>query len=389
MTGNRAMQSTTAGFSNLQRATLEGDLQNLQIANLLQSIGMGKMTGRLEVISVSDTASVYFNEGVPIHCTIRDAEGDNALVELVAWEEGAFRFYQEPKTQTVTVKKRLDFLLMEGAAFDDQQKYLKQRGMRFDSYPIRRHQGISEQEFEKLVAAAPVGDMNLLKALYQSCDNRSTLVEVLRRKPLSKIELVPALYSLVSTELISFVDSVEERGSAPTSSSPQAIKIDWTPVRTFEKNLLRQDTNLLTYPGFLYFLEKEFYRFERFGQPFSILIIEIGMKPSDPRNLPDPLPLRAVREFAQRIEKLKRKTDLLSHFETFHFAMLLPQTYGSSARSFAARVGDVVLSSALSEGLNASSIVMGIGAACVPEDCQDLGMLLSLAKPRRQPVQGS
>jgi len=68
------------------KATLEGDLLNMQIPNVLQSIGMSKGTGRLDVENPTETATVYFNDGTPIHCILGTLEGPSALIELVGWE---------------------------------------------------------------------------------------------------------------------------------------------------------------------------------------------------------------------------------------------------------------------------------------------------------------
>jgi PleD family two-component response regulator len=151
----------------------------------------------------------------------------------------------------------------------------------------------------------------------------------------------------------------------------------------FEKSLLRQDTGLYTYPAFLYFMEKEFVRFERFSQPFAIILIEIGVRSPQNIQIIDPLPLKGVREVARRIDKLKRKTDMLGHYETFGLGLLLPWTDGTSARSFASRLSDVILSPPLDPEIDSNSIVLKIGSGCVPEVGQDLNLLLSSARPSK------
>ncbi|MBP9091306.1 DUF4388 domain-containing protein, partial [bacterium] len=67
------------------KATLEGNLENMQMPNVLQSVGMSKGTGRLEVETTSENATVYFDDGNPIHCTLGSLEGSSALIELVGW----------------------------------------------------------------------------------------------------------------------------------------------------------------------------------------------------------------------------------------------------------------------------------------------------------------
>lgn len=377
---DRQAQSNTGGLSKLQRATLEGELENLSVPNVLQSIAMGKMTGRLEITTAVDVANVHFSDGAPLHATIRAEHGDQAIIEIVGWTSGAFRFYPEPKPQLETVKKRLDWLLMEGAAFDDQQKYLNAHGLTLESFVMRKHNNLSESTFDQMVSKGALSDLRLLKGFYQAVDSKSTLVEVLRRRPLAKVDWVPVLYTLVSCDLLTFFENLPEPVKPPVPGIPE---INWQPVRTFEKNMLRQDTELYTYPAFLYFLEKEFFRFERFSQPFSIIIIEVGVRSPQNITVVDPMPLRGIKEIARRIDRLKRKTDLLGHYETFGLALLLPLTDGTSARSFASRLADVIMASPLAEDLLPTATVLSIGTASIPESCQDLGILLAMARPSK------
>jgi hypothetical protein len=96
------------------KATLEGDLKNMQVPNLLQSIAISKMTGKLFVHSPNGDAQIFFEEGAPLHAITRETAGDLALIELLLWEEGEFLFFPEERSTEKTVNKRLDALLMEG-----------------------------------------------------------------------------------------------------------------------------------------------------------------------------------------------------------------------------------------------------------------------------------
>lgn len=380
MSANQERQSTTSGLSKLQRPTLEGELENLSVPNLLQSMAMGKMTGRLEIASNTDIANVHFFEGSPLHCSMRGVEGDAAIIELYGWNSGAFRFYPEPRTKIETVKKRLDWLLMEGAAFDDQYKYLNARGLTLECFLVRKHNNITESMFEQMVAKGACSDLRLLKGFYQSIDSKSTLVEVLRRRPLPKIDWVLILYTLVNCDLVHFIENLPESPKQAVSGVPA---VDWQVVRTFEKSMLRPDTELYTFPAFLYFLEKEFARFERFSQPFSIIIIEASLRNSQNSKQLDALPLPAIKEVAKRVDRLKRKTDVLGHYDAAGLALLLPLTDGTSARSFASRLADVIVSTPLTEDMDMASLVLSIGTASIPESCQDLGAMLAMARPTK------
>lgn len=375
-------------FSTLKmrsKPTLEGDLENLELSNLLQTIALGKKTGRLDIEGAAEPAVIYFADGAPIHCSMRGAEGDAAMVELVSWSKGEFRFYQEPRIDQLSVKKRLDQLLMEGAALQDQTAFLDEIGLTMECYIIRNHQAISEALFEQMLAQGTGADMKLQKNFYQAVDNKSTLLEILRRLPFTKSQWTPSLFNMVTCGLLSFAFEPPETSSKSKGGDEAEISDQ---AKNIEKLLIRPDTGLYTYPAFLFFLEKEYLRYERFSHPMSVILMEIGLKPSDTKALPEPLPIVGVREVRERINKLKRKTDILAHYETLRFALLLPETESVAATSFANRLAEILMTSPLADGGTGCPIVASVGVASIPEDCQALGVLLAKAKPPKQSVGG-
>jgi len=221
------------------KSTLEGDLRNLQVPNLLQSIAMGKLTGRLQIKGRADTAMVFFVDGTPVHATMKGAEGDDALIELIAWDEGQFCFFPEPKSETKTVKKRLEFLIMEGCTFLDQYKSLTGKGLNFDAIVVRSHERLTEKEFEGMMDKGSGIDMDAQKKFYVSVDNHSSLFELLRSQHLSKTEWVPVLFNLVHCGLIEFRS--RRQYETLSARSERASSVDWSQMRLAEKALVRPD----------------------------------------------------------------------------------------------------------------------------------------------------
>jgi diguanylate cyclase (GGDEF)-like protein len=144
------------------------------------------------------------------------------------------------------------------------------------------------------------------------------------------------------------------------------------------KSLSRTETGIYTYPTLLYFLEQEYYRYETSGLPFSILILEAKVHPANDATL-IPLPLLAVKEMVKRIKSIKRNLDILAHYQTLDFAMLLPITNNAAASIMANRIAEVLLSSPLTADLHSHKLELSIGIASMPEDCRELGMVLSAA----------
>jgi hypothetical protein len=364
--------------------TLEGDLRNLQVPNLLQAISMGKLTGRLQIQSHNDTAQMFFNDGAAVHCKLKGAEGDAAVVQLVGWEEGKFCFFPEPKTDLKTINKRLDSLIMEGAQFVDQFKSLNGKGLSFDAVVSRVHESITEEEFEKLLAAGTGIDVASQKKFYVAIDNRSTLFEILRMQQLSQVQWVPILFNLVSCGLIEFSHPEALPKAEPVY---KGSKVEWGQMQLAEKALTMPDTGLYTFPAFLYFLDREYCRFERFQRPFSLVVLKIGILP---RNAPPdadssklrPLPITAVKDLGKTVTRIKRQIDILAHYQTFDYALLLPETGKQSIGNFVDRLSEVLRVTNLQDIGSDEIIDFAIGYASLPEDGNNLDLIISLAWSR-------
>ncbi len=368
--------------------TLEGDLRNLQVPNLLQTISMGKLTGRLQIRSRTDTAQVFFNDGAAVHCQLKGAEGDAAIVQLIGWEEGEFCFFPEPKTDLKTIKKRLDFLIMEGAQFIDQSKSLDSKGASFDAVVARVHESVTEEEFEKLLSSGTGVDMEAQKKFYVAIDNRSTLFEILRSERLARTEWVPLLFNLVNCGLVEFR---HPQAAVKDKTTYSGTKVEWAQMRAAEKALTMPETGLYTFPALLYFLDREFSRFERFKRPFSIVVLKIGLlskgnantdqsagNPGNSYTRLRPLPLPAVKDLGKTISRIKRTIDILAHYQTFDYALLLPETGRQAAGNFIDRLSDVLKVASLQD-VGAETIDFAIGCASVPEDSNNLDAVLALA----------
>jgi GGDEF domain-containing protein len=144
--------------------------------------------------------------------------------------------------------------------------------------------------------------------------------------------------------------------------------------------LRRADTGMFNFPAFLYFLEQEYFRGHRSGSPISVIVFEMRVKSGPNGAIREPLPIGALREAVLRISQAKRHNDLLAHYEAFDYALLCPDTKGEGARVFAKRLITSLTKSPLSHGVDAGSLSLSFGAACVPEDFLELGLLLSAAE---------
>jgi GGDEF domain-containing protein len=91
------------------------------------------------------------------------------------------------------------------------------------------------------------------------------------------------------------------------------------------------------------------------------------------------LPTGAIVDAVLRITALKRHVDLISHYGTCDYAILLPNTKSTGARIFAQRVIDSLLEKPLGD-VNPDELCLAFGCASIPEDFVDMSKLLGAAE---------
>lgn len=358
------------------KATLEGDLTKMQAPNLLQSLAMAKMTGRLDVKDKQESCRVYFVDGTAVHAEMKEAVGDTVLIELVTWTAGEFRFWPDEKSTQTTVKRRLDAMLMEGVSLLDQSQYLDSAGLKLESCLVKRNAIISEQEFTaRLQKGAPIALQPQID-FYELIDNHSQFFDILAKRPMRKPEYVPILFNLISCGLVQVTDQ-------QARSAGRGLGIDEGTLQSVNKSLIRQETDILTYPAFLYFLQQEYLRYEYFNFPFSLVVFSLGHRKGGATGPVEALQTLAVKRAMQRISLVKRPIDMLGHYETFDFGLILPNSNAKAAGALAHRIVDVLREAPLTADMDPKGMVFAFGVAGVPEDSQELDKLLSAAKGAR------
>lgn len=354
--------------------TLEGALTDMTPPSLLQSMQIGKMTGVLLVVSNEDMVEVYFEEGAAVHAVAPDSKGEAAVMELLTWDVGKFAFFPNEKSNEKSVRRRMEGMLMESAPLMDQYRYLHEVGLTMNSYVIRRQGPVSEAEFEKRVSSGARMDLQKQKAFYQIVDNKSTLFELLRKMPMPKVEWIPTLYNLICCDLV--VPSTSNKGD--TLVPPlESLGVDRAPIERALNALKKPETGLMDYPVVWHFIEQEYLRYEHNNSPFCVVLFEMRYRTNNGLEL---LPPAAIQEAARRIGTVKRNIDIVAHFESPTFILLLPSTQVNAATLLAKRLCDILWDSSLGSALDTRALALAFGVAGHPEENQDLKGLMSAAK---------
>lgn len=362
---------------NRTATVLNGDLAFVQINALLQSIALAKMTGRLEIDSETGKAEVFFLEGQPYHADCPGAKGPECIYELVTWKDGRFFFQPKVMTQARTVNEPLDSLIIQGAQILDKQNFLKGSGFKIDAVLVKTQHGLNDADLKKLVAPAIPHPFAEQRAFYDAIDGILTTQEIINKLGFTRSQWIPVVCNMLTCGLAGFSKTARRTGTLPPLE-PKAV--DSSAVQQVIMSLRRGDTGMFNYPAFLYFLEQEYFRGHRSGSPLSVIVFEMRVKSGPTGTIREPLPIGALREAVLRISQAKRHNDLLAHYEAFDYAMLCPDTKGEGARVFAKRLINSLLKSPLATGVDARTLSLSFGAACVPEDFLELGLLLSAAE---------
>lgn len=89
-----------------------------------------------------------------------------------------------------------------------------------------------------------------------------------------------------------------------------------------------------------------------------------------------------MKDLGKTITRIKRQIDILAHYQTFDYALLLPETGKQVIGNFVDRLTEVLRVTNLQGVGNDETVDFAIGHATLPEDGNNLDVLVSLAWSR-------
>lgn len=363
-----------------QNVTLAGELAEIDLSGIFQSIMICKMTGRLDIQDRLSHAEIYFDDGVVGHAIVENvlAEstrrilGDQALLSVLTWDTGSFTFQKDRRTSERSVKRRLEGLLLEGASLRDYHKYLRNLKVSEDSVLFRRDSALSDEQLnEKLVDGLPI-DAAVQKKFYQAIDGKQTLLEIVTALNIPKTLWTPIVFNLFSCELLS-CDSLKTDDRKQKEDAPV---IDQSLVLQASRSLVRPETGLFTFPLFVHFLELELARNQRAQTACSIVVFEL-------KNNKDALTNAALQQVREILDSIKEKFDIIGHYKIFDFVVLLPLQTDEAARDFVHKLEEMLRSTKL-DGLISAELKMTFGISSAPADGNQVAALLAAAEKAKQ-----
>jgi hypothetical protein len=355
---------------------IEGTIEQNPMNTVLTSIGMQQMTGKLEVMGEAAVGHVYFENGIPKDAQTSGSRGDDAIKELVTWRRGTFVFKSGVRTEMSSVEKSLQTSVMEGIALLDQLKHLEKSGLVYESVLVQRQKNLGDPELKLMLAKGVPLDFGSQKEVYETLKHKKTFTDLLRDKPMEQAQWAPLLFNLLYCGLIEI--------KAPTTARGGALDFlgeNKQIIQNLAYNFIRPDTGIMSWEAILYFMEYEFYRYEAYSWPMSLVVFEMNLRRGGQGGMQEsePLPPQALNTAAMRIGLVKRPLDLLGHFEARDFAILMPNTKASQAAFVANRILDSLTVTPLAPGIDRANLALCFGVANLPSDGEDLENLVNAA----------
>jgi len=374
-----------ASSSPTQNAALEGNLDKAKVSDILSTYGMSRLTGMLEILGDNAIGQVFFVEGVPKHAQAGTARGDAAVKELVTWRRGTYSFKPNKLTDMNSCDKSLQASITEGTALLNQMKTLEDAGLVYESYLVLKQKNLSDTELKLMLSKGQPLDYEWQKSIYELLKRKRTFTDLLRDQPMETSQWAPLLFNFLYCGIMEIKAPSGARGGALDflGEGKQVIQ-------ALKYNFIRPETSIYSLEGILYFLEYEFYRFEAYNLPLSLIIMEMSKRKGEGSMQVEALPPEIIAQAAMRIDLVKRPLDILGHFENMEFALILPNTRPSQAAFIANRILDSVSNTPLANDINKRNLSVAIGVAGLPADGEDIPALIGAARAaKNEALQGT
>jgi CheY-like chemotaxis protein len=110
----------TEGETRRNRRGITGDLENLGLPDIIQTLTIGMKTACVSVASGDRSGKIWFENGTPRHTETNVQVGEDAFYEMVRWTTGEFVIEHGLRCKQRSLTQDAMFLLMEGLRLMDE-----------------------------------------------------------------------------------------------------------------------------------------------------------------------------------------------------------------------------------------------------------------------------
>ncbi len=167
----------------------------------------------------------------------------------------------------------------------------------------------------------------------------------------------------------------------PPMPLPPAVNFDPNLVKGAYSRLLDPRTGLMAFDSLLFFLFREFSRFEKTQAGLTFVICEVVIIHN---NQVVALPAELLPVVAQRITSVCSPLDMAAYISGNEFAVLLEGGDKAAANKFGKALHHALSSSPLTANLPPNSTVAAVGFATIPATCNHPGVLVAAAQQAKE-----
>ena len=371
---------TTQFNATKANSDMTGNLATYPLANLLQSLNMAKITGKLIIESNIGDSFIFFDNGQLIQAVNNQNSPIDSLFLMLSLKQGLYYFVKEAINIPKTITASLDSILMQCITLIDQFEFFEKQNFNLNQIILKKNPNLTEKQFEAIVQTGVCPNLDLQKAIYINCNGQNNLNSIINLTNTSRKDWIPAIYNLIKCDLICSNDNL-----LVTKNN-----LELTP-KNIDKNLifaiknkLATNSALLSYAGFLFFLDREINLSKRYKQSFSVILM--NLKYLDDENISKLTlpPKQIVDSITNYISQTKRSTDILANYELFDFAILLPFTSSFGTNCFCQRLIKNCYKPEILGNFSADKLFIALGLVTCPDDYSDIGLILSAAQKALQ-----
>ncbi|OGL42732.1 MAG: hypothetical protein A2W05_09870 [Candidatus Schekmanbacteria bacterium RBG_16_38_10] len=221
-------------LSSSNEKTINGDLAQISLTDLIQIFSMNKKSGLLTITYQSKTANIYFHKGSIVFSSIGKIEGQKAIFRLIGLKNGNFEFSPGKLLNKINMSINTDELLLEGMHQIDVIENIKESFPPLESViTINRESDISKLKSSKVL----VDIINL-------CHKKTTIREVIDNSPFCDLDVYEGLRVLFTNGIIQLSNGDEKKEDE--NIDPLVEKEEFLDLRKYFKRIHWAEHETLT-----------------------------------------------------------------------------------------------------------------------------------------------
>lgn len=211
----------------------QGDLTQMSIVDLLQTMEIGGKTGILHLKRGEHDAKLYVSAGRVVHAVCDNLVGERAVYRTLLWSDGSFRIEFKKSLQTQeTIHVSTQGLIMEGMRRIDELERIKEQLPPFETYLAIDAQTILEEHPDRFPAK--------IENILAEFNGEATLQEVVEALPYDDLESLEIISKLYFQGFLMEVDGPAAVGSTAPGTRDEATATKLPPAAsTLDTQMLR------------------------------------------------------------------------------------------------------------------------------------------------------